>query len=350
MNDKIVMVKIDEIQDHPEESKIYGAIETSEEFVASIADRGVLQPVILADAHVPKLLAKEYRVKGKGYFLVSGHRRKHGATLAGLTEIPAIVKSYNSYDETVLDLCISNKNREKTNAQRRREFLTIKQKLSQFGKLHMAKGIYEKSKYENDELSRFLETLKVKDRKPLDSVQLLIETTGFSEYEQRLIQMVYDLDYRDKQLAKLRKMKLPVKSETALAGIWQNWTEQAESKEVTLKEAYDAIKKQISKLTDKLNPKKKEKSRKQKAESKKTDSKLITELPSMGHTYSQTPAKYHPLHSTIDFILKSKGGDIGLIKTAKMPCGLCFQPKGSGSFYRIDLEELTGIITEELGD
>ena len=47
--------------------------------VESIREHGVLNPVIV-------------RKLGKGYEMLSGHNRANAAKLAGLTEIPAIVK------------------------------------------------------------------------------------------------------------------------------------------------------------------------------------------------------------------------------------------------------------------
>ena len=49
------------------------------DMVESIREHGVLNPVIV-------------RKLGKGYEMLSGHNRANAAKLAGLTEIPAIVK------------------------------------------------------------------------------------------------------------------------------------------------------------------------------------------------------------------------------------------------------------------
>ena len=49
------------------------------DMVESIREHGVLNPVIV-------------RKKGKGYEMLSGHNRQNAAKIAGLSEIPAIVK------------------------------------------------------------------------------------------------------------------------------------------------------------------------------------------------------------------------------------------------------------------
>ena len=73
-------IKIDEIQafhDHP--FHLYEG-ERLQDMVQSIKEHGVLNPVIV-------------RKLGKGYEMLSGHNRANAAKLAGLTEVPAIVKA-----------------------------------------------------------------------------------------------------------------------------------------------------------------------------------------------------------------------------------------------------------------
>lgn len=53
--------------------------ERLDDMVESIREHGVLNPVIV-------------RKKGRGYEMLSGHNRQNAARIAGLTEIPAIVK------------------------------------------------------------------------------------------------------------------------------------------------------------------------------------------------------------------------------------------------------------------
>lgn len=63
--------------------------------VESIREHGVLNPVIV-------------RKKGSGYEMLSGHNRQNAAKLAGLTEIPAIVKEGLSDEEAYVYVIETN--------------------------------------------------------------------------------------------------------------------------------------------------------------------------------------------------------------------------------------------------
>lgn len=76
----VEQIKIDDIQvfhDHP--FHLYEG-ERLQDMVQSIKEHGVLNPVIV-------------RKLDKGYEMLSGHNRANAAKLAGLTEVPAIVKA-----------------------------------------------------------------------------------------------------------------------------------------------------------------------------------------------------------------------------------------------------------------
>lgn len=64
--------------------------EKMSETVQSVAQHGVLVPVLARP-----------RIAG-GYELVSGHRRHHACQLAGLTEIPAIIRELNDDEATII--------------------------------------------------------------------------------------------------------------------------------------------------------------------------------------------------------------------------------------------------------
>ena len=75
----VVMLKLEDIKpfhDHP--FHLYEG-DRLDDMVESIKDHGVLNPVIV-------------RTTADGYEMLSGHNRQNAARLAGLTEIPAIVK------------------------------------------------------------------------------------------------------------------------------------------------------------------------------------------------------------------------------------------------------------------
>ena len=76
----VEQIKIDDIQafhDHP--FHLYEG-ERLQDMVESIREHGVLNPVIV-------------RKLGKGYEMLSGHNRANAAKIAGLTEVPTIVKA-----------------------------------------------------------------------------------------------------------------------------------------------------------------------------------------------------------------------------------------------------------------
>lgn len=70
-----------------------------EKLTESIRENGVLNPIIV-------------RQKGMDYEMISGHRRLHAAKIAGLKELPAIIKNLSD-DEAVIAMIDSNLQREK---------------------------------------------------------------------------------------------------------------------------------------------------------------------------------------------------------------------------------------------
>lgn len=78
---------IDDFENHP--FKVLDDIKM-DELVDSILDNGILSPVIVRS-----------KLNGR-YELISGHRRRHAARRAGVTEIPAIVKELDDEAATVL--------------------------------------------------------------------------------------------------------------------------------------------------------------------------------------------------------------------------------------------------------
>lgn len=95
--EKIAVSSISNFPNHPYQVK---ENEEMEDFVENIKEKGVIHPVIV-------------RPKENGtYEMISGHRRKRACELAGITEIPAIVREMSDEDATIL-MVDSNKQREK---------------------------------------------------------------------------------------------------------------------------------------------------------------------------------------------------------------------------------------------
>ncbi len=84
--------KIKPFHDHP--FHLYES-ERLDDMVESIREHGVLNPVIV-------------RKKGRGYEMLSGHNRQNAARIAGLTEIPAIVKEGLTDEETYVYVIETN--------------------------------------------------------------------------------------------------------------------------------------------------------------------------------------------------------------------------------------------------
>ncbi len=84
--------KIKPFHDHP--FRLYQG-ERLDDMVESIREHGILNPVIV-------------RKKGNGYEMLSGHNRQNAAKLAGLTELPAIVKEGLSDEEAYVYVIETN--------------------------------------------------------------------------------------------------------------------------------------------------------------------------------------------------------------------------------------------------
>lgn len=84
--------KIEPFHDHP--FHLYEG-ERLDDMVESIREHGVLNPVIV-------------RKKGSSYEMLSGHNRQNAAKIAGLTEIPAIVKEELSDEEAYVYVIETN--------------------------------------------------------------------------------------------------------------------------------------------------------------------------------------------------------------------------------------------------
>ena len=96
-----VEIPLDEISSNPYQPRVIFDSEALEELANSIKEHGVIQPIIVK--------------KGiKGYELVAGERRTRAAKLAGLKNIPAIIKEFNDVEMMEIAL-IENIERENLN-------------------------------------------------------------------------------------------------------------------------------------------------------------------------------------------------------------------------------------------
>ncbi len=100
--DAIENIKLTELHANPYQPRKVFDQEALNELASSIKEHGVFQPIIVK--------------KGiKGYEIIAGERRVKAATLAGLEEIPAIVRDFN--DQEMMEIALlENLQRENLNA------------------------------------------------------------------------------------------------------------------------------------------------------------------------------------------------------------------------------------------
>ena len=97
----VTMIKLDEIRSNPYQPRKVFNEDSLKELASSIKEYGVVQPII-----VKKSI--------KGYELVAGERRCRAAKIAGLLEIPAIIKEFS--DQEMMEIAlIENIQREDLN-------------------------------------------------------------------------------------------------------------------------------------------------------------------------------------------------------------------------------------------
>jgi ParB family chromosome partitioning protein len=89
--DNITMVKLSEIRSNPYQPRKVFNEDSLRELAQSIKEYGVVQPVI-----VKKSI--------KGYELIAGERRCKAASMAGLLEVPAIIKEFS--DQEMMEIAL----------------------------------------------------------------------------------------------------------------------------------------------------------------------------------------------------------------------------------------------------
>ncbi len=101
-NESAQKIKLSLIEPHPNQPRKNFDKEQLQELADSIARHGVIQPIIVVDGE-------------NGYYrIIAGERRWRAAKLAGLSEIPAIVRSYSDVQAAEIAL-IENLQREDLN-------------------------------------------------------------------------------------------------------------------------------------------------------------------------------------------------------------------------------------------
>ena len=91
MNKEVVMVKLSDIIPNRFQPRLTFDEEALNELASSIKEHGIIQPLILRDL-------------GSKYEIIAGERRYKASTIAGLTEVPAIVGTMD--DQTSAELAL----------------------------------------------------------------------------------------------------------------------------------------------------------------------------------------------------------------------------------------------------
>ena len=100
--DEITMINIDELRSNPYQPRKDFNEEALKELAESIKEHGVFQPIIVKKAI-------------KGYEIIAGERRVKASKLAGLKEVPAIIRDFN--DTQMMEIALlENLQRENLNA------------------------------------------------------------------------------------------------------------------------------------------------------------------------------------------------------------------------------------------
>ena len=89
--EEVVMLKLDELRSNPYQPRKIFDQQALNELAESIKEHGVIQPIIAKKSI-------------KGYEIIAGERRVKASIIAGLTEIPAIVKDFN--DTQMMELAV----------------------------------------------------------------------------------------------------------------------------------------------------------------------------------------------------------------------------------------------------
>ena len=100
--EEIVNISLDELRSNPYQPRKVFDEEALQELSDSIKEHGVFQPIIVKRSI-------------KGYEIIAGERRVKASRMAGLTEIPAIIRDFN--DQEMMEIALlENLQRENLNA------------------------------------------------------------------------------------------------------------------------------------------------------------------------------------------------------------------------------------------
>ena len=221
--------------EHPNQQKIYGDTKISSDFVKSIVQRGILQPLLVTSS---ELFDKN---DTKSYTIISGHRRKIGGGMANLDTVPCIIKEYPSPIFADLDHVFCNKQRVKNPTQITNEINDLKQLLCQYDNIKKHQDL---SKTPEEVKQFFLEFQKRLDKyggDPKNTAKLIAKELGITQFEVSQHFAISDDEKFDNYVDSLQKKGVP---ESDIKIIYKSW--EANKKlfhkgEITLNNAYNFV-------------------------------------------------------------------------------------------------------------
>ena len=188
MNKEVVMVRLSDIIPNRFQPRLTFDEEALNELANSIKEHGIIQPLILRDL-------------GSKYEIIAGERRYKAATLAGLTEVPAIVGSMD--DQTSAELALIE------NIQRK--------DLSAIEEAKSYKKILDMGNFTQDELAKRMgksqSTIANKMRllSLTNEVQVALMNNLISERHERCLLKIKDEDKQKEVLNKIITERMNVR-------------------------------------------------------------------------------------------------------------------------------------------
>ena len=166
--DDVVLIPISQLQDFRNHPFRVTDDEAMDKLMDSIREQGILVPIT-----VRKLEEEKYEI-------ISGHRRKHAAELAGLIEIPAIIKRLDD-DEAVIAMVDSNLQRE--------EILPSEKAFSYRMKLEALKRQGKRTDLTSVQIERKLEAREIVAEEAGESVSQIQRYLRLTELLPKLLEM-----------------------------------------------------------------------------------------------------------------------------------------------------------------
>ena len=175
-NDKIVTLNINDIEPNRNQPRKDFDEEALSSLAESISQHGLIQPIIVRPAI------------GGGYTIIAGERRWRASRLAGLTEIPVVVK--DSDEQTLMEMAlVENLQREDLNVVE--EALGYKALIDEFGLTQ--EEVAAKMAKSRSAVTNILRLLNLRE-KELDALRGSLITAGHA----RTLLTVEDMALRDK--------------------------------------------------------------------------------------------------------------------------------------------------------